>query len=68
MSERFAEYIGKIANICYREEQGIKSRKGHIVSADDEFLELRTYHNLYLIRISDIISLKLSLEGENERR
>lgn len=55
---RFEDLVGVLVNITYQDGVEYASKKGHIVSVDDEFITFQTRHNSYLIRRSAIISIK----------
>lgn len=62
---RFKSLIGKMVNISYQDATEPVSRKGRVIFVDDEFLELRTRYNRFLIKISSITSVKEFGGGEN---
>lgn len=55
---RFEDFIGLLTNITFQDGAELASKKGRVISVDDEFLTFQTRHNSYLIRQSAIISIK----------
>jgi len=60
--DRFNCFVGKLVRCVFRDGSEIQTKKGRLLSADDEFIELQTFHHRYLIRVSEI--LKLSDVGD----
>jgi len=55
---RFDDFIGSLVNITFQDGPGLASKKGRIISVDDDFLTFQTRYNSYLIRCSAIVSVK----------
>jgi len=55
--------IGCLINVTFQDANAPTSKKGRLISVDENFIELRTYHNTFLIRRSAIIALKTFGDG-----
>lgn len=59
-----SNFIGHLINVTFKEGDVPISKKGKLVSVQDDFIELRTFTNTFLIRRSAIIALKIFEEGQ----
>lgn len=51
--------IGQLVKVVYSDSGGeVKVKKGNLISADGEFLRLRTFEHTYIIKRSAITELK----------
>lgn len=53
-----SELIGRLVCITYQEGNSPITKKGRLISINEDFIELRTFSNTFLIRRSAIIALK----------
>lgn len=59
----FDALVGKLVKAVYCDSGGeVKIKKGTLVAADTDFIQLRTYEHTYIIKRSAITELK-TLEG-----
>ena len=55
----FEALVGCLIKIVYRDSGGeVKVKKGRLISASGEFLQLKTYNHTYVIQRSAISELK----------
>jgi hypothetical protein len=66
----FSQFTGKLVKVLFREEPGgpVVIRKGIMVGAPGEFVELRTHENTHLINLHNIVAVKVFGEGLGEGR
>jgi len=57
------EFVGRLVNVSFQEGDAPTSKKGKLISVSEDFIELRTFQNTFLIRRSAIIALKTFGEG-----
>jgi len=57
------ELVGRLVNITFQDADAPTSKKGRVISVGEDFIELQTFHNTFLIRRSAIIALKTFGEG-----
>lgn len=61
----FDSLIGRLVKVVYTDSGGeVKVKKGQLVSADLEFIQLKTYAHAYVIKRSAITELKTLGGGE----
>lgn len=60
---RFQNFVGRLVRCVFRDGAEIQTKKGKLVAADSEFIELQTHHHHYIIRVSEILKLS-DVEGE----
>jgi len=56
-SNRFSAFVGRLVRVVFRDGQEIQTKKGRLVAADAEFIEVETYHHRYVVRVSEVLKL-----------
>jgi len=58
---------GKFIKCVYNDGDHVTVAKGKLVSIFDDFIEIHSYDNLFLIRISEIVKVQSAL-NQNESK
>jgi hypothetical protein len=56
-SNRFSNFVGHLVHIVFRDGAEIQTKKGKLLAADDQFLELETFYHRYVIRVSEVLKV-----------
>lgn len=64
MTEEFRPFLNHLVKIVFRDGDQIIAKRGELVSASEDFVELRTLENVILIRASEILKIQRGLGGK----
>jgi ribosome maturation factor RimP len=60
----FRDFKGRLVRVVFRDGGEIQAKKGHLVSAEGDFITLRTLVRTYVIRVSEVLKLQDAGRGE----
>ena len=61
-NSKFQGFVGRLVRCVFRDGAETQTKKGRLISADSEFIELQTHRHRYIIRISEVLKLS-DVEG-----